>query len=170
MRVRVINEAGREISLGQRADLVAAIGTGVFLSIHHDSVQPVYLSQWTVDGRGQRYSDIFRGFSLFVSFRGADPDASRDLAGRIGESMRSAGFRPSLHHGEAIKGENRPILDATNGIYRFDGLAVLRAALGPALLIEVGIIVNRDEELALESSEHRSRAIAAIIAGLNAFC
>lgn len=168
--VRVINEAGADISLTARAQQVAALPRGVFLSIHHDSVQPHYMSEWTVDGRTRRYSDVFRGYSLFVSNRGADFEGSTDLARGIAVRLRAAGFRPSLHHGEAIPGENRPLIDAANGIYRYDGLAVLKNARIPAVLFEVGIIVNRDEELALDSAATRALAIAAIIGAVAEAC
>jgi len=168
--VGVLNQAGADISLGERGRRVHALDRGVFLSIHHDSVQPRYLSTWTVDGRTHSYSDVFSGFSVFVSSRGQEYERSTGLARGIGEAMRRAGFRPSLHHGEAIKGENRPILDAANGLYRFDGLAVLRNAVVPAALLEVGIIVNRDEEASLERPEVRARAVGAVAAALGAFC
>jgi N-acetylmuramoyl-L-alanine amidase len=168
--VRVINSAGRDISITERARMVETTATGVSLSIHHDSVQPRYLSEWTVGGRSERYSDVFRGYSVFVSSRSGDPAGSLALARGVGEGLRAAGFHPSLHHGEAISGENRPIVDGGIGLFRFDGLAVLKAARVPALLLEIGVIVNRDEEKALEAPETRARAVAAIAAALVSVC
>jgi hypothetical protein len=35
-------------------------------------------------------------------------------------------LKPSRHHGEAIAGENRRLIDPENGIYQFDDLVVLK--------------------------------------------
>ena len=54
----------------------------------------------------------------------------------------AAGEKPSLYHAEPIAGENRPLLDRRLGVHRFDGLAVLKTATMPAVLVEAGVIVN----------------------------
>ena len=41
----------------------------LLVSIHHDSVQPQYLSTWVHSGAEHKYSDRFSGYSLFVSRR-----------------------------------------------------------------------------------------------------
>jgi len=168
-QVMVINGTGTDIPLRERADRVRNVNNGVFLSIHHDSVQPRYLSRWTVDGKEQFYSDVFSGFSLFVSKRGAAYEESVALARAIGSALRRAGFHASHHHAEAIPGENRPVVDVHNGVFRFDDLAVLKNAQVPAVLIEVGIILNRDEESALENSAYRARYQRAIATAVNDF-
>jgi hypothetical protein len=43
------------------------------------------------------------------------------------------------------------------GVYSDDNLIVLTHTKVPAVLLEAGIIVNRAEELLLETPEHRSR-------------
>jgi N-acetylmuramoyl-L-alanine amidase len=43
----------------------------------------------------------------------------------------------------------RELVDATNGVYRYDQLIVLRTTQMPAVLLEAGSIVNRKEELEL---------------------
>jgi N-acetylmuramoyl-L-alanine amidase len=168
--VTILNPSGRDIGLAARGAEIATIAEGVLISIHHDSVQPHYLSAWTVSGRTRHYSDLFAGFSLFVSGRSAEPGKSLDLARAIGGRLTRAGFRPSLHHGEAIAGENRPLIDAETGIFSYDGLVVLKAARVPAVLLEVGVIVNRAEERALEDTGTRARIVAAIAGGLGAVC
>ena len=122
-------------------------GMDLFISIHHDSVQPRFLSVWEHEGETLNYSDQFAGFSLFVSRLNAHTEASLKCASAIGAALRGAGFTPSRYHADPILGENRPFADEANGVHYFDNLAVLKTASIPALLFEAGVIVNRDEEL-----------------------
>ncbi|OAN49205.1 hypothetical protein A6A04_03570 [Paramagnetospirillum marisnigri] len=168
--VVVINPEGAAIELKQRPKAAAAAGASLLLSLHHDSVQPVYLSSWQWQGKPQRYSDRFSGFGLFVSRKTSAWDESLLVAEAIGDGLIAAGLQPSLHHAEAIAGENRPLLDAGRGIYQFDGLAVLRLATMPAVLIEGGIIVNRTDEPMIASPSYRAHLAAAIVAAARAHC
>jgi N-acetylmuramoyl-L-alanine amidase len=145
-----------------------AQGAALFLSIHHDSVQPQYLDSWMANGARRAYSDRFSGFSLFVSRVNPDPEQSLDCAVAIGARLRQAGFRPSLHHAEPISGENRPLADRENGVYFFDDLVVLKTAAMPAVLIEAGIIVNRQDEFRLQENKTRQTIAQAIAQGLAA--
>jgi N-acetylmuramoyl-L-alanine amidase len=61
-------------------------------------------------------------------------------------------------------------LDPARGVYRFDGLVVLKATKAPAVLLEAGIIVNREEELVLASSERQEEIGAAALAAVTRFC
>ena len=156
---------------GQATDLYARARNArgrLFLSLHHDAVQPRYLSQWLYDGASRPYSDRYSGFSLFVSRRNPLAQPSLHCASRIGQSLRAAGFTPSRYHAEAIPGENRPFADEVNGVHYFDDLVVLREAAMPAVLLEAGVIVNRDEELRLAAAEEQrvmAQAVAAGVAG-----
>ena len=67
--------------------------------------------------------------------------------------MRGAGFTPSLYHAAPIAGEFKSFADRDNGVHYYDNLVVLKTARQPALLLEAGVIVNRDEELAMASPE-----------------
>lgn len=167
---RQLNADGRIGGLRERTRAAADMAAALFLSIHHDSVQPHYLQERTVNGVTRRHTERFSGHSLFVSARNAQAAASEALARRIGARLRSSGLRPTLHHAEPITGENRPLLDAELGVYRFDDLVVLHSASMPAVLIEAGIIVNRDEERALATPAHRQRIIDAVVQGVIAHC
>ena len=162
--------AGTPIRLEERTRLARVGGAGLFLSLHHDSVQPQYLLDWTVDGHTRRYSDRFRGFSLFVSGATAQAAPSRAFAGLLGEALLTAGLTPSLHHAEPIPGEGRPLLDARIGLHRFDQLAVLRTAAMPAVLLEAGVIVHRDEEDQVRSGRIGARIAEAVAASVRRFC
>ena len=161
---RVIGADGKENGLGARP--AKARGAALFLSVHHDSVQPHFLESWVHEGQRRRYSDRYAGFSLFVSRRNAALPGSLHCASRLGEELRRAGFRPSLYHADRIPGEMKPFADRENGVHYYNNLAVLKGAASPAVLLEAGVIVNRYEELNLADSAARDRMAAAVAVGL----
>ncbi len=163
-RVRLIGAAGDAPVLSRRT--AAARGASLFVSVHHDSVQPHYLEEWRHEGETRRFSDRFAGFSLFVSRRNPDPAASLACASAIGARLRAAGFAPSLYHAEPIPGESKPFADRRNGVHYFDNLVVLHSATQPAVLFEAGVIVNRAEELRMREAGTRQRVAAAVAAGV----
>lgn len=137
-----------------------------FLSIHHDSVQPQYLEDWTWQSGVQRHADQFSGFSLFVSRKNKQVATSLRCASAIGAALKAAGFTPSAHHAEKIQGEDRPWADQTNGVYYYDNLIVLKNAKIPAVLLEAGVIANRNEELRMLDPSVRKSVGAAVATGL----
>lgn len=165
-RTRLIGEQGEFDKLTDRTAAAASAGAVFFLSLHHDSVQPRYLESWRSGGRKLKYSDRFSGYSLFVSRSNPAPEASLTCARAIGEQLRASGYVPSLHHTEPIPGENRPLADASNGIYYFDDLIVLKTTATPAVLVEAGIILNRDDEPILRQPSTREKLAAAIAEAL----
>ena len=46
----LVNESGDDIALKDRTGIAAAGKADIFLSLHHDSVQPRYLSRWRYKG------------------------------------------------------------------------------------------------------------------------
>lgn len=166
----VINPAGGPIGLKDRTRQAAEAGADLFLSIHHDSVQPQYLTPWQVDGKARSYSDRFAGFGVFVSGRNTGFAASQSFGQDLADALLAAGLRPSLHHAEPIPGENRPLLDARRGIYRYDDLVVLHSAPIPAVLLEAAVIVNREEESRAITPAFRDQVAGAVTQAVTAFC
>lgn len=146
----------------------AARGADLLVSAHHDSVRERYLSTWTHDGAERRYSDLFSGFSLFVSRENPDWKQGLRCASAIGAALIKTGFRPSLYHADPAFGENRPFADQGNGVHYFDHLAVLRHARLPALLFEAGVIVNRDEETRMSDDNVRKQIAVSVADGIDA--
>ena len=154
VRVRMIGEQGDFADLYARTR--AARGVDLFVSIHHDSVQERYLP----------VAHEFAGFSLFVSRINPQVAKSVVCASAIGAALREAGFIPSLYHADPVRGEDRPFADAANGVHYFDNLAVAKTASMPALLVEAGVIVNREEEARLSDPATRRRIAQAIGVGV----
>ena len=166
----LINEAGAPLPLLRRPALAREQDGAIFISIHHDSVQPEYLSQWPIDGQLRPYSDRFRGYAIFISGSSTWSKESLVLAEDLGHSLKAQGLTPSLYHAETIPHENRPLLNSALGIHRFDELAVLRGATMPAVLLEAGVILNRDEERAIQDGPHHAKVAAAMVAAISRYC
>ena len=165
-KVILINGDGRIRGLLPRTLLAAKAGADCFLSIHHDSVNNKYKKRWMVDGKRQEYADNFRGYSVFASELSERAEESRALATHIGEAIHQTGLRPTKHHNENIAGENRPFIDERSGVYEFSDLVVLKSATMPAVLLECGVIVHREEELLVKEPWYRELLAGSLVKAL----
>ena len=152
--VRLIGERGDYAVLHRRTR--DARGADLFVSIHHDSVKERLLPR----------ADRFSGFSLFISRRNPDVKKSLACASAIGVNLRGAGFVPSRYHADPVLGESRPFADEANGVHYYDNLAVAHTAQMPSVLVEAGVIVNRDEDGRMRDPEVRRRIAGAIAGGV----
>ncbi|MDI3566607.1 N-acetylmuramoyl-L-alanine amidase [Bradyrhizobium sp. Arg816] len=64
----------------------------------------------------------------------------------------------------------RELVDVELGIYRYDPLIVLKEAKMPSILLEAGSIINRDEEIQMNSLERRDLISASVSSAVVAFC
>ncbi|GGP26690.1 N-acetylmuramoyl-L-alanine amidase family protein [Silvimonas amylolytica] len=161
--VRLIGDDGQSKDLQKRAK--AAEGADVFVSLHHDSTQPQFIQEWEVDGQKQKYSDRTHGFSVFVSKINPQYTKSLACAKALGAQMKTQGFEVNVSHAEKIEGESREWVDQADGVYAAD-FVVLRATTMPALLLESGVIVNRDEAKTLDQITTRNKIADAVIAAI----
>jgi N-acetylmuramoyl-L-alanine amidase len=143
----------------------------LFLSIHHDSVPTSLLEKWDHNGVERRFSDRFKGHSLFISHGNPERRASLLFATLLGRELKARGLRYTPHYTEPIMGgRRRELLDAETGVYRYDQLVVLRDSRMPAVLLEAGSIINRDEELLMATSERQALIAAAVLDAVEIFC
>jgi N-acetylmuramoyl-L-alanine amidase len=149
-------------SMKQRIKLANDASPGLLISIHHDSVQPSYLTPWIYEGRNLNFSDRFSGYSLFISKRNRFPTESLRFAALLADELLIRHLEFSPHHSEDIPGEQHRLVDSQRGIYQYDNLIILHSTKSPAVLFEAGIIVNRADELVL-ASEDRHRLVAEAI-------
>jgi len=157
--------------LVERAARANNMHANLFLSIHHDSVPDNLKHNWEYAGLKNEFNDDYPGYALFISNDNADPAASLQFGSALGHELESRGLHYTPHYTLALMGHRRRILvDAENGVYRYDQLIVLRQTKMPAVLLEAGSIVNRQEELELGTVERRSLTSAAIAAAVEKFC
>ena len=156
-RVSRTSADGKEITLQERS--TKAPDADLFISIHHDSMP----QEWIDAGRRHEFS----GYSIFVSPKNTHYDQSLNCAKRIGEQMLAIGEKPSLYHATPIAGENRPFIDKRLGVHQYDDLIVLKTAPISAVLVEIGVIVNPDEEQRLSKPDTIGRIAHAIATGIH---
>ena len=168
---KLLESAGLGASqLYERAARANEIKPNLFLSIHHDSVQERYLSQWEFEGETRSFSDKFFGYSIFVASNTVFSEQSFDFAKRLSDALLLNGLTYSIHHGYNIPGENRTLLDANRGIFRNNGLVVLKETRAPSILFEAGIIVNRSEETTLKSADYQTKISNSVVSAAESFC
>ena len=169
--VVMITEGKARPSLAARIARANRIGGDLLLSIHHDSVPQKFKEDWKYEGREFEYSDRFRGHSIFVSRESHDLRGSMLFGKLLGKELAQRGMKYTPHYTEKFMGpRQRPLLDALTGVYSYDKLLVLKMTHMPAVLLEAGNIVNRDEELDLLSEERQLKTSAAVTDAIDAFC
>jgi N-acetylmuramoyl-L-alanine amidase len=169
--VLLVTHGPAKRSLHDRVAVANHLSASLFLSIHHDSVPDSFLQEWEFDGKPSHFSDRFKAYSLFVSHENRNLKPSLLFATLVGEQLKERGFKYASHYIEEFMGRHRrELLDADVGVYRYDELVVLRETQMPAVLLEAGSIINRDEELLMNSPEHRASITTAVTAAVEGYC
>ena len=154
--------------LHQRANRANSMNADLFFSIHHDGVRDEYLKQWLYKDEPQFFFDEAKGFSLHVSPRYAE---SLSLARILADELMGIGLHfTTLHEPSNPAGARVPFLDSARGIYLRDKLAVLNNTEMPAVLLEAGLIVNRDEELVVSTAAYQEKIATAVAEAVQKFC
>jgi N-acetylmuramoyl-L-alanine amidase len=160
-----------DAGLYQRPDRARRMNADLFLSIHHDGVRDEYLKPWLYLGEQHYFYDDSSGFSLHVSPRNGSYADSFALARLLADQLLGSGLRfTTVHERSNPAGARKPFLDATRGIYRRDDLTVIGRAEMPAVLLEAGVIVNRDEELLVATPGYHAMVAADVVEAVKRFC
>jgi N-acetylmuramoyl-L-alanine amidase len=158
-------------SLVKRVAAANALHADLFLSIHHDSVPNSLLEDWEFEGKKRHFSDRFSGYSVFVSRNNPDFKTSLAFAELVGKEMKAQGLQYARQYTQAIMGRyQHPLLNEETGVYSYDKLVVLKSTRMPAVLLEAGSIINRDEELKMDSPERRDIVSNAVATAVKEFC
>ncbi|MCK9376375.1 MAG: N-acetylmuramoyl-L-alanine amidase [Syntrophobacterales bacterium] len=165
----IINETGDDLPLSARGAIANRQGAALFISIHHDSVEPKDLSYWLCQGKSLAHCDKFAGYSIYYSEENGNPLRSLSFAVVLGSEMLRNGFCPTLHHAEKFTGADKGLVDRIRGIYKYNKLVVLRTTDMPAVLFECGIIKNRYEELELSNSAYQHRIVDALLSAIKIY-
>jgi N-acetylmuramoyl-L-alanine amidase len=167
----LVTEGKARPSLVRRVDAANKLQADLFLSIHHDSVPNSFLENWEFEGKKSHFSDRFSGYSVFVSRDNPDFKTSLSFAELVGKEMKAEGLQYAQQYTQAIMGRyQHPLLNRETGVYSYDQLIVLRKTRMPAVLLEAGSIINRDEELKMESPERRDIISSGVTAAVKEFC
>lgn len=170
VQVLLTRAATEEISLDGRAEFANTQQADLFLALHHDSAQLKYLNKIEVNGAlAYETKQPISGYSIFVSKLNPKFSQSYRFAKLLGQEIHALGRLPTLHHAEPIAGENRELLDTNLGIYKFDELLVLRKTIVPAVLLEVGVIVDPVDEKYVADNAKQDAIVQAIVAAVDAF-
>jgi N-acetylmuramoyl-L-alanine amidase len=167
----LVTEGKARPSLVRRVASANNLGANLLLSIHHDSVPDKLLENWEFEGRKSHFSDRFSGYSVFVSRDNPDFRTSLQFAELVGKEMKAQGLDYAHQYTQAIMGHyQHPLLDRENGVYSYNDLVVLRTSRMPAVLLEAGSIINRDEELKMNSPERQAILASGVATAAKEFC
>jgi N-acetylmuramoyl-L-alanine amidase len=130
-----------------------------------------FKEKWEFAGKKLEYSDRFSGYSLFVSKENPHFETSLQLARLIGRELKAKDLRYADQYASPIMGRYRhDLLDKDVGIYRYDHLVVLMRTNMPAVLLEAGSIINRDEEVQMALPERQDMITSSVATALKKFC
>ncbi|WGR94746.1 N-acetylmuramoyl-L-alanine amidase [Bradyrhizobium sp. ISRA443] len=167
----LVTEGKARPSLFKRVAAANDLRTDLFLSIHHDSVPNKLLEDWDFEGKKSHYSDRFSGYSIFVSRDNPDFKTSLSFAELMGKELKAEGLPYAEQYTQPIMGRyQHPLLNKETGVYSYDELIVLRKTRMPAVLLEAGSIINRDEELEMDSPERQNMISSSVAAAVKEFC
>ena len=169
--VLMVTDGPGKRSLYARVARAKKLSPDLLLSIHHDSVPEQFKQEWVFEGRLEDFSYLYKGHSIFVSDLNAERKESLAFASMLGNQLAARGLKYTPHYTENFMGRYRhTLLDAEAGVYRYDTLFVLKKPRVPAVLLEAGSIVNRDEELELGKPERQELIGAAVVDAVDSFC
>ncbi len=169
--ILMVTDGRANPSLYARVARANELSANLLLSIHHDAVPDRFLEKWEYNGKREGFSDRFKGHSIFVSDDNPDLKDSLMFGSMLGQQLKARGLQYTPHYTESFMGRwQHKLLDADAGVYRYDTLFVLKNTQMPAVLLEAGSIVNRDEELVLASPERQQLISAAVVDAVDSFC
>jgi N-acetylmuramoyl-L-alanine amidase len=167
----LVTEGKARRSLVKRVAAANERHANLFLSIHHDSVPNALLENWEFEGKKSHFSDRFAGYSVFVSRDNPDFKTSLSFAELVAKEMKAEGLQYARQYTLPIMGRyQHPLLNKETGVYSYDQLVVLKSTRMPAVLLEAGSIINRDEEIKMDSPERRDIISSAVAAAAKEFC
>lgn len=131
----------------------------LLVSLHYDSV-PSSL-------RKKHVGDTVFGYSVFVSAKNTDYKKSVSCARSVAWGLQHAGEKPSLFHQKGLGGKDpRPLVDEKLGVHRFDDLILLKKSKQAAILVELGMWINKYDEKRLLSEKTTQMQAEGIALGI----
>ena len=167
----LVTDGPAQPSLFRRVAAANALPAHLFLSVHHDSVPENFLLNWDYEGSARRFSDAYKGHSIFISNDNSERAASLRFGHLLGMQLKARDLQYTTQYTDSLLGNRRRVLvDTRAGVYRYDQLIVLRHTAMPAVLLEAGSIINREEELLAASPERQKLIASAVARAVEQFC
>lgn len=169
----------RNKALMARPAIANAKAADVFISIHHDSVSKRHQTKQSDLCNGKagvtvlnEFKKIYKiGFNIFVNNKAKEPNKGKSirLAKLIGKAMIAMGRTPSDYHFYPIDDcKSCEPVDRELGVWHHD-LAVLSHAKMPSVLIEIGNIVDHEDENRVNNDSFRTEFSSSLKSALDEY-
>lgn len=163
------------ISLSRRADIANGSGADLFVSVHLNSARSrsltgfecYYLSEATDDN--SRALEAFENASLKLEEGTAAGGASKGLGTTLWDMTLTENRRESQALASQLcKAVDRDMLTRNRGT-KTARFYVLKGTRMPSVLVEVGYLSNRLEELKLKDDRYLDKVVGALVQGILAY-
>jgi N-acetylmuramoyl-L-alanine amidase len=174
-RYKVVLTRTRDVSLGlrQRISISRRASADVFISMHADSVgRPnvkglsVYtLSETASDREAGKLAEKENKADLII---GMDlTNESTDVRNILIDLAQRESMNLGAHLAAKLIAQLKREVTLLRNTHRFAGFAVLKAPDVPSVLLEMGYLSNRQEEMALKKKAYRQKLVVAIARALD---
>jgi N-acetylmuramoyl-L-alanine amidase len=175
-RVVMTRDDDSFVRLRDRVNKARAANADLFMSIHADSMGRGDTRGASIHTLSETASDA-EAAALAARENRADVIAGVDLSGEnkdvatilIDLAQRETMNRSATFAGILVNELGREIQLLPTNPHRFAGFAVLKAPDIPSVLIELGYLSNRQDEMLLTRPHHRAKVAAAVVKSVNAF-
>ncbi len=175
-RVVMTRDDDSFVRLRDRVNKARAANADLFMSIHADSMGRGDTRGASIHTLSETASDA-EAAALAARENRADVIAGVDLSGEnkdvatilIDLAQRETMNRSATFAGILVNELGREIQLLPTNPHRFAGFAVLKAPDIPSVLIELGYLSNRQDEMLLSRPHHRAKVAAAVVKSVNAF-
>ncbi len=174
-RYKVFLTRDKDISIGlsERRAMARDAGADIFVSLHADSIANRTVRGLSVYTLSEKASDA-EAAALADQENEADRIIGVDLSHETQEVRHilvDLAQRESMNLATRVAGRligqlRREAMVLRNG-HRFARFAVLKSPDVPSLLIEMGYLSNKEEEVALKTEAYRAKLMAAVVRGLD---
>jgi N-acetylmuramoyl-L-alanine amidase len=175
-RVVMTRDDDSFVRLRDRVNKARAANADLFMSIHADSMGRGDTRGASIHTLSETASDAETA-ALAARENRADVIAGIDLSAEnkdvatilIDLAQRETMNRSATFAGILVTELGREIQLLPTNPHRFAGFAVLKAPDIPSVLIELGYLSNRQDEMLLTRPHHRAKVAAAVVKSVNAF-
>lgn len=175
LKVHLTREDDTFLRLDERVRIARQYGADLFISVHADTIKYKGIRGATVYTVSDQASDadaaaLAARENLSDELAGmAVADADHAVSDILMDLVRRETHAFSIRFARTLLGELSDQVEMIKNPHRFAGFKVLKAPDVPSVLLELGYLSNKDDELQLQSAEWRAKAIGGIMQAIEAF-